>query len=78
MHKKLKHKESKSIKQIPLKFGIKARGASELKKHLSGSRLTARQAIKACCYECMGGYSDGKMDCNIPECPLYPFFPYKN
>lgn len=56
-----------------------ARGKNELKKHaLDGERLTQRQAIYAKCYDCMGGYSDGKYSCGIPTCPLYPFMPYNN
>lgn len=57
--------------------GIKARGARELKKHLMGDKLTQRQAILAKCYDCMGGYGDGKMNCGIPGCPLYPLMPYR-
>jgi hypothetical protein len=56
---------------------VRARGAKELKKHLSGGKLTQRQAILATCYECCGGYADGKIDCFIQTCPLYPWMPYK-
>jgi hypothetical protein len=56
--------------------GILARGRNELKKHLNGGRLTFKQAILAKCYDCMGFYADGKADCAIPECPLYPVMPY--
>ena len=58
--------------------GIKARGGRELRKHLTGDKLTQRQMILAKCYDCMGGYGDGKIDCEIPECPLYLLMPYKN
>ena len=58
--------------------GIKARGGRELRKHLAGDKLTQRQMILAKCYDCMGCYADGKVDCGIPECPLYPIMPYKN
>jgi hypothetical protein len=57
--------------------GIKARGKGELLKHLTGGRLTQRQAIHAHCYECMGYYSDGKQDCLVPSCPMYEFMPYR-
>lgn len=59
------------------KYGIKARGKKEIVKHLSGKKITMLQAIKAKCYDCMGYYSDGKMDCQIPSCSLYPFMPYQ-
>lgn len=58
-------------------FGIKARGGKELKAHREGKRLTQRQAIYAKCFDCMGGYTDGKMDCLIPSCSLYQWMPYK-
>lgn len=57
--------------------GIKARGGKEFKKYLEGGRLTQRQMILAKCYECIGGYADGKMDCEIKDCPLYPLMPYR-
>lgn len=57
--------------------GIKARGGKEFKKYLAGGRLTQRQMILAKCYDCIGGYADGKMDCEIKDCPLYPLMPYR-
>ncbi len=59
------------------KFGMKAQGRGELVKHIAGERLTHRQMILAKCYECMGGYADGKRDCKIPKCPLYPRMPFR-
>lgn len=53
------------------------RGKGELLKHLSGDIISARQAIVAKCYECMGYYADGKQDCKMPDCPLYPWMVYK-
>lgn len=58
-------------------IGIKAKGSKELKKHKEGGKLTRRQAIHAKCYDCLGGYADGKTDCALPYCPLYPWMPYK-
>jgi hypothetical protein len=57
-------------------FGISAVGRSELVKYVSGKRLTLRQMVIAKCYECMGGYVDGKRDCKIAGCPLCPRMPY--
>lgn len=59
------------------KYGVKARGKKEILKHLSGKKITLLQAVQAKCFECMGYYSDGKMDCQVPSCPLYPFMPYQ-
>ncbi|MDP3028607.1 MAG: hypothetical protein Q8O04_03770 [Deltaproteobacteria bacterium] len=45
------------------KYGVKARGKKEILKHLSGKKITLLQAVQAKCFDCMGYYSDGKMDC---------------
>jgi len=57
--------------------GIKAKGRKELLRYHKEERLTYKQAILACCYECMGGYTDGKYSCGVRGCPLYPFMPYR-
>lgn len=57
--------------------GKKAKGRKELQRYKEGKRLTQRQAILAKCYDCLGGYIDGKFDCKMPHCSLYPFMPYK-
>ena len=59
-------------------YGIKALGRKELVRHLNGIRLTPKQAASAKCYDCMGGYRDGKVDCGIPTCPLHSIMPYRN
>jgi hypothetical protein len=53
-----------------------AKGKKELLRHLRGERLSSTEAIKANCYECMGGYGDDKIDCMISACPLHPMMPY--
>lgn len=55
----------------------KAIGRSELERHASRKRLTQRGAIKAKCYDCMGCYVDGKVDCLNKGCPLHPYMPYR-
>jgi hypothetical protein len=62
----------KNIRQ----YGKTARGQKELLKHLSGQRLTLKQAVYAKCYDCAGFYADGKVDCNMPHCSLHPFMAY--
>ena len=66
---------SKGIDAIK-KYGKAARGQKELIKHLEGHNLTLRQAVYGRCYDCTGFYADGKNDCCMPGCPLYPFMPY--
>jgi len=68
--------DSRRIKHI-LEFGIVARGRKELLNHLDGERLTIRQMALARCFDCMGYFADGKADCEIPDCPLYPLMPYR-
>lgn len=63
-------------RQIVEKAPVSA-GKTLLLKHLDGERLTASQRIKAKCCECMGYYVDGRVDCKIPNCPLYPAMPYR-
>jgi len=58
-------------------YGITAIGRQVLKKHNEGKKLTYKQAVLAKCYECTCGYVDGRFDCRIQDCPLYPYMPYK-
>ena len=62
----------KSIRQ----YGKLAKGQRYLINYLQGKRLTMQQAIHANCYECMGYFADGKLDCRMPKCPLHKFMPY--
>ena len=64
------------IEQVK-RYGKEAKGRKELINYLAGTRLTPRKAILSKCYECMNAYADGKADCNIPACSLYPFMPYR-
>lgn len=57
--------------------GISSAGKKNLIRHLKGERLTQRQAIIAKCCDCMGYHGDGRIDCRMPHCSLYPFRPYK-
>jgi len=57
--------------------GLTAQGKRELIKHLSGEQISLRQSVKAKCYDCMGYYTDGKKDCGIKTCPLYPWMAFK-
>lgn len=45
-------------------------------KHLQGKKLTPSQAIEAKCSDCMNDYCDGRLDCCVSACPLYPWMPY--
>jgi hypothetical protein len=36
-----------------------------------------RILIEYKCHDCTGEYSDGKVDCRKPTCPLYEYMPFK-
>jgi hypothetical protein len=59
------------------RYGKQAQGKNELIRSLYGEKLTLNQAVKAHCYECMGYYIDGKVDCKVPECSLYFRMPFR-
>ena len=61
-----------------IKNSIPLVGRKFLLAHMEGKRLTFKQAIQATCFECMNGFIDGKEDCSIPDCPLYPWMPYSS
>jgi hypothetical protein len=44
--------------------------------HVSGHKLSASAAISVKCWDCCGHYVDGRDDCLVPWCPLYPWMPY--
>ncbi len=52
-------------------------GEANYQKHQEGKTLYRNQAIQAKCFECMGDYLDGRYDCLVKTCPLYPFMPYR-
>lgn len=64
--------ETKHLETLPA-----FQGKKEFIKHLNKERLTLRQATLAVCYDCSGFYSDGRKDCEVPDCPLWPFMPYR-
>jgi hypothetical protein len=59
------------------KHGMSAKGRKELMRHLKGRELTMDEAVHARCYDCMSYYADGTVDCRAPECPLYPYMPFR-
>ncbi len=68
----------RKIMKDSIRHGVKAQGRKELKKHLDGVNLTYKQAALAKCYECNLGYCDGKCSCEVLDCPLFQYMPYKN
>ncbi len=60
-----------------VKNAPQAKGKASYIKYLEGGRITAIPAIQCKCYDCMGYYADGRRDCKMPDCSLYPWMPYK-
>jgi len=60
-----------------LKEWVTSRGTRVYEKYLRGERITRGEALAAKCAECMGGYVDGRRDCRVELCPLYPYMPYR-
>jgi len=62
-------------------FDVKSWPASSGKTHmlryLEGEKLTQRQAIMANCARCLCGYVDGRFSCEDPDCPFFPWMPYR-
>jgi hypothetical protein len=58
------------------KYGMNNSVRDNLIKFLSGGKITANQAIKCKCYDCCGYYADGRKDCGVKTCSLYPWMPY--
>jgi hypothetical protein len=69
------NKMNKKISAIQ-KHGKTAKGKKELIKYLEGGRLTPKQAIQAKCYDCLCYMVDGRQDCKMPKCSLYPFMTF--
>jgi hypothetical protein len=52
-------------------------GSKDLARYReTGKPLGKTAAIKAKCAECMANYANGRDDCTVYDCPLYPFMPY--
>ena len=48
----------------------KFQGGQAYKKFLDGKELTRKEAMLVHCYECMGGFEEGKQDCMGKSCPI--------
>jgi hypothetical protein len=44
---------------------------------MKSKAVTRKNAMLLQCWECMGHYKDGKMDCQNPKCPMYSYMPYR-
>jgi hypothetical protein len=57
-------------------LGMVSSGRTNYLKYLDGNKIGLKGAVLSKCFDCMGYYIDGRNDCGIPECPLYPWMPY--
>jgi hypothetical protein len=44
---------------------------------MTATKVTRAKAMLSKCHDCMGYYKDGKVDCQVTGCPLYPWMPYR-
>ena len=52
-------------------------GTKDLSRYLATREpLGKTSAIMAMCASCTNNYADGRLDCEIEDCPLHPFMPY--
>ena len=51
-------------------------GKTKYLKLLNNEHISRNDAIEAKCADCNSGYVDGREDCKVTLCPLYPFMPY--
>jgi len=58
------------------KYGMNGKTKDNLIKYLEGAKLSVTQAVKCKCYDCNGYQADGRIDCKVTHCPLYPWMPY--
>lgn len=68
---------AREVRLAQLKDWSQAKGTHLYGKYLQGERLTRGESLIAKCAECMGGYVDGRRDCRVELCPLYPYMPYR-
>jgi len=47
------------------------------RKYQLGIPVPIKKAVGAYCYDCMGFYTDGRVDCENARCMLYPWMPYR-
>lgn len=44
---------------------------------LQGEELTYKELLLAMCAECGGNYIDGRKECEVTDCPVYPIMQYR-
>ncbi len=58
------------------KASPKSSGQRHYLAYLEGADIGRSAAMTAKCFECCGGYIDGRVDCGVKSCPIYPWMPY--
>jgi hypothetical protein len=48
------------------------------KEKAAANPKSLKFAILAKCAECMYDYADGRFSCEMPDCSLFPWMPYRN
>jgi hypothetical protein len=56
---------------------MNSKGRNMLQMHVGGLRLALPEMLVAKCADCMAMFADGKIDCQVFSCPIYPRMPYR-
>ncbi|MBS3784930.1 MAG: hypothetical protein KGY78_10860 [Anaerolineae bacterium] len=65
------------IEKNLLEGGSVLGGRSPYHNYVKGREIGRTEAMRAKCYDCMNGFADGKQDCKVISCPLYPWQPFR-
>lgn len=60
------------------KHGLTTTGKNCILKYLDGGKLTRKEAMSGKCFDCMGYFVDGRQDCGVKDCTLFPYRPFKD
>ena len=69
--------EEAAQRLIEARRGAASQGKTAFIKFITGKPIARKEAALAKCFECMGYFQDGRIDCQGYDCPLYLFYPYK-
>lgn len=77
MDEKSVRRNNHEIRIRNAKSGKLSGGKTQYLRYLNGETITRMQAMLSKCFECCGYYADGRRDCLMSDCALYPWMPYK-
>jgi hypothetical protein len=70
-----KHKLAGLVAEVSR--GKQTRGRNAMLRYFAGEPISRVEAMLAKCSECMCWHFDGLLDCENPQCSMYPWMPYR-